>query len=83
MRLFSHFRLIVAAAMLAITSFAARMLDHAIAFAFTLFKPDPPLLAGSGSWMIQPEDREPLAPSLLERLRHEKGVPRLGAARGI
>lgn len=57
-------------------------IDRCIAFVVAAFRIDAPRIFASGSWMAPTIDREPLAASLLESLRHEKGVPRLGAARG-
>ena len=82
-------------AMLAATVFAvaARAADHVveviegfvdrcIAFVVAAFRIDAPRIVGDEPVCEHRVERPSLAASLLESLRHEKGVPRLGAARG-
>lgn len=57
--------------------------DRCIAFIVSAFRLDAPRLAIDGPAFERSIDRPSLASSLLESLRHEKGVPRFGAARGI
>ena len=88
----SRYRIaILAASMFAVAARAADrvveavdgFVDRCIAFVVAAFRIDAPRLAIDGPAFTRSIDRQSLAPSLLERLRHEKGVPRLGAARGI
>ncbi|SKB32534.1 hypothetical protein [Sphingopyxis flava] len=89
MRSFS-FRVLIVSAVFAV---AASFTEHIVApieraaarffeFVASVFKVEPMRLAADGPSLVLREDRDPLPASLLERLRHEKGVPRLGAARG-
>ncbi len=65
-----------------VASAAIRAVERIAILAFALFAPAPARLAADGYTFERRADRAPLAASLLEGLRHEKGVPRLGAARG-
>ena len=88
----SRYRIaIVAASLFAV---AARATDHVvaaiegfvdrcIAFVVSAFKLDAPRIATDGPSFERRIDRAGYEPSLLESLRHEKGVPRYGAARSI
>jgi len=62
---------------------AARVVERTVAFLFSAFAPEPMRLAIDGPAVPRTIYRPPLASSLLESLRHEKGVPRFGAARNI
>lgn len=57
--------------------------DRCVAFVVSAFKMDAPRVANDGPSFDRTISREPLVRSLLESLRHEKGVPRFGAARNI
>lgn len=57
-------------------------IDRCIAFVVAAFRIDAPRLAADGPGFERIVERPSLETSLLESLRHEKGVPRLGAARG-
>ena len=56
--------------------------DRCITVLLSMFPAMKLRLVDDGPDMILREDRASLASSLLESLRHEKGVPRYGAARG-
>lgn len=57
--------------------------DRCIAFIVSGFRMDAPRLAHDGPAFLSGVAGASIDPSLLERLRHEKGIPRLGAARNI
>lgn len=54
-----------------------------IAFVVSGFRMDAPRLANDGPAFLSGVAGVSIDPSLLERLRHEKGIHRLGAARNI
>lgn len=82
---------IVAASLFAVAARAADnvvaavdgIFDRCIDFIVSAFKVDAPRFAFYGPEMVLRTDRPSLSQSLLESLRHEKGVPRSGAARNI
>lgn len=57
--------------------------DRCIDFIVSGFRSDAPRLANDGPAFLSGVAGVSIDPSLLERLRHEKGIPRLGAARNI
>lgn len=88
----SRYRIaILAASVFAVAARAAEtvieavegFVDRCIAFALSMFPAIAPRLVVDGPDMVLRTDRPSLAASLLESLRHEKGVPRFGAARNI
>ncbi len=60
-----------------------RVIVHCVEFLLSAFAADKPVFAVDGPDLIAPGMPASLDPSMLERLRHEKGQPRLGSARGI
>lgn len=60
-----------------------RITERIATFVLSLFAPAPRRLATDGPSFERRVDRASIDPSLLETLRHEKGVPRYGAARSI
>ena len=60
-----------------------RVTERIATFLLSMFAPEPLRLATDGPAFERRIDRAPLASSLLEGLRHEKGVRNQGAHRGI
>lgn len=60
-----------------------RIIEPMLEVLATLFAPAAPRLVTDGPALDRRLDGPSLSASLLESLRHEKGLPRLGAARGI
>lgn len=73
----------------ATVAFSERVVDHVteriiepmLDIIASLFAPASPRLAADGPALDRSIDQPSLSASLLESLRHEKGVPRFGAAR--
>ncbi|MBN8806497.1 MAG: hypothetical protein BGO58_07975 [Sphingopyxis sp. 65-8] len=61
----------------------AGFVERCIDFIVSGFRMDAPHLANDGPAFLSGVAGVAIDPSLLERLRHEKGIPRLGAARNI
>lgn len=61
----------------------AGFFERCIDFVVSAFAADKPMFAVDGPDMVLRTERPSLAASLLEFIRHEKGVPRSGAARNI
>lgn len=90
MNLLKRASIMIVAASMAMGTFAARLAEHVdrtlgriFDFILSAVTAAPMRFAGDGPQMARRNDRPSIEPSLLEGLRHEKGVSRLGAARGI
>jgi hypothetical protein len=85
MRMFRGYFLVSTIFALAAPAIAVidRVTERIATFVLSLFAPAPRRLAADGPSFERRIDRAGYEPSLLESLRHEKGVPRYGAARSI
>lgn len=85
MRMFRGYHIFVSFAVMAISAVAVveRGLERIATFVLSLFAPAPFRIATDGPDLVLREDHPSLSASLLEGLRHEKGVPRFGAARNV
>lgn len=84
MRMFRGYFMIGIIALAApVVAFVDRVTERIATFLLSMFAPEPMRMATDGPAFERRIDRAPLAASLLERLRHEKGVRNQGAHRGI
>jgi hypothetical protein len=85
MRLFRGYHLLLSVIALAAPLVAVidRVAERIATFVLSMFAPAQPRFAIDDPAFERSVERPALARALLESLRHEKGVPRFGAARNI